>query len=198
MTPRPTLGYVTIAFQANGACHHLPFPVKSTFAWATQVLSSRDCASVSNAVACWAECTMSMKTEAKIEGLCRVSGKAEVVNGEIVLMSPTGGDPGYAGDEAFVSLREYALRTKKGRAVSDNKAFRVHLPNRESFSPDAAYYLGPNPGMKFFEASRSLPSRSEAKAITVPRPSGRSWKSVRTTSLRERLWCGMSICLAPM
>ncbi len=96
---------------------------------------------------------MSMKTQAKIDDLYRVSGKAEVVNGEIVLMSPTGGDPGFAGDEAFASLREYARRTKKGRAVSDNKAFRVHLPNRESFSPDAAYYLGPNPGMKFFEGA---------------------------------------------
>ena len=44
-------------------------------------------------------------------------------------------------------------RTRRGRAVGDNKDFRVNLPNRESFSPDAAYYTGPNPGMKFLEGA---------------------------------------------
>lgn len=69
------------------------------------------------------------------------------------MMSRTGGDPGYAGDEIFASLHSYVKRRKKGRAVGDNKAFRVDLPNRESFSPDAAYYIGPNPGMKFYEGA---------------------------------------------
>jgi Uma2 family endonuclease len=50
-------------------------------------------------------------------------------------------------------LREYARRTGYGRAVSDNKGFRVNLPHRESFSPDAALYVGPNPGMKFYEGA---------------------------------------------
>src|SRR6201999_4202644 len=53
-------------------------------------------------------------------------------------------------DEIFASLREYTRRTKKGRAVGDNQAFVVNLPNRKSFSPDAAFYIGPDPGMKFF------------------------------------------------
>jgi Uma2 family endonuclease len=94
---------------------------------------------------------MSTKTEATIEDLYRVEGKAEIVNGEIELMSPTGSRPGHAGDEIFVSLREYAKRTKTGRAIGDNKAFRANLPHRKSFSPDAAFYVGPDPGMKFFE-----------------------------------------------
>ena len=93
---------------------------------------------------------MSTKVEATIEDLYAVPGKAEIVDGEIVYMSPTGGMPGYAGDEIFVSLREYARRTKRGRAVGDNKAFVVNLPNRKSFSPDAAFYTGPDAGMKFF------------------------------------------------
>ena len=98
---------------------------------------------------------MSTKTRATIEDLYKLpdGAKAELVNGEIVLMSPTGGDPGYAGDEIFFSLRQYAKQTGKGRAVGDNKAFRVHLPNRESFSPDAAYYVGPDPGMRFYEGA---------------------------------------------
>src|SRR5438309_10602171 len=96
---------------------------------------------------------MSTKARPTIEDLYNIPGKAEIVNGEIVLMSPTGGEPGYAGDEIFVSLRGFARRTKIGRAVGDNKAFRVRLPNRDSFSPDAAFYVGPNPGMKFYEGA---------------------------------------------
>jgi Uma2 family endonuclease len=98
---------------------------------------------------------MTIKTRATIEDLYRLpeDRKAELVNGEIVLMSPTGVEPGYAGDEIFASLREHAKRTKTGRAVGDNKGFRVNLPHRESFSPDAAFYLGTPSGMKFFEGA---------------------------------------------
>jgi len=79
--------------------------------------------------------------------------KAEIVDGEIVLMSPTGAAPNYAAGEIFASLRAYARRTKKGTAVTDNAAFRVDLPNRKSFSPDTAFYLGKWTGMKFFEGA---------------------------------------------
>ena len=96
---------------------------------------------------------MSTNVSATIEELYKVPGKAEIVNGEIVLMSPTGAAPSYAAGEIFVSLRDYSRRRKTGRAVTDNAAFRVHLPNRESFSPDAAYYTGASSGMKFFEGA---------------------------------------------
>lgn len=92
---------------------------------------------------------MTTKAEATVQDLYQAPGKAEIVNGEMVLMSPTGDDPGYAGDEIFASLREYGRRTKSGRAIGDNKAFRVNLPNRKSFSPDAAFYTGPPSGMRF-------------------------------------------------
>lgn len=93
---------------------------------------------------------MSAKVTATLEDLYKESGKAELVNGEIVRMPPTGDEPGYAGDEIFISLHEYARRTGAGRAVGDNKGFRAHLPHRETFSPDAAFYTGPPAGMKFF------------------------------------------------
>ncbi|HEX5707037.1 MAG TPA: Uma2 family endonuclease [Pyrinomonadaceae bacterium] len=96
---------------------------------------------------------MSTKTEATIEDLYKVEGKAELINGEIVLMPPTGGLPNLAAGEIFVSLREYARRTRNGFAVTDNTAFVVNLPNRKSFSPDAAFYTGPPAGMKFFEGA---------------------------------------------
>lgn len=88
-----------------------------------------------------------------IEDLYKITDKAELINGKIVYMSPAGGDPGYAGDEVFVSLREYTRDSGDGRAVSGNKGFHVELPNRESFSPDAALYRGPNPGMRFFDGA---------------------------------------------
>jgi Uma2 family endonuclease len=96
---------------------------------------------------------MTVKTEATIEDLARVDGKAEIVDGELILMPPTGDDPIYASGEIFAGLREYSRQTKQGRAVPDNAGFRVHLPHRESFSPDAAFYVGPRAGMKFFEGA---------------------------------------------
>ena len=91
--------------------------------------------------------------EATIEDLYAVPGKAEIVNGEIVTMSPTGAAPSYAASEIFVSLREYARQTRTGHAVADNAAFVVNLSNRKSFSPDAAFYSGTWPGMKFFDGA---------------------------------------------
>ncbi|MBI3303918.1 MAG: Uma2 family endonuclease, partial [Deltaproteobacteria bacterium] len=98
---------------------------------------------------------MSTKTKATIEDLYKVpdSGKAEIVNGELVLMSPAGVDPNYAAGEIFASLREYARRKNTGRATTDNAGFKVHLPNRDSLSPDAAFYVGESKGMKFFEGA---------------------------------------------
>src|SRR5690348_5548845 len=47
-------------------------------------------------------------------------------------------------------MRKYEDETGRGRAVSDNKAFRVQLSNRESLSPDAAFYTGPRGGMSYY------------------------------------------------
>lgn len=37
--------------------------------------------------------------------------------------------------------------------MGDNTGFHVYLPNRESFSPDAAFYVGPPAGLRFFEGA---------------------------------------------
>lgn len=98
---------------------------------------------------------MSTKVKATIEDLYHVPDhqKAEILNGEVVLMSPTGAAPNFAGGEIFASLREFSRQTKLGRAVTDNAGFKVHLPHRESLSPDAAFYVGKVSGMKFFEGA---------------------------------------------
>jgi Uma2 family endonuclease len=93
---------------------------------------------------------MSTRTEATIEDLYAVDGKAEIVDGEIVHVPPTGDVPSYAAGVIFVSLHVHAKQAGQGRAVTDNAGFVVNLPHRKSFSPDAAFYTGPPSGMKFF------------------------------------------------
>ena len=96
---------------------------------------------------------MSTKAEATIEDLYRIDGKAEIVNGEILRMSPTGRRPHYAALEITFSLRAHEKQTKSGHAVGDGAGFTVNQPNRKSFSPDAAFYVGDIDSMKFFEGA---------------------------------------------
>jgi Uma2 family endonuclease len=96
---------------------------------------------------------MASKERTLIDELSQIEGKAEIVNGEIVHMSPTGIEPGYAGDEIFAVLRTYVKETGIGRAVGDNKGFHVDLPDRQSFSPDAAYISEPQSGEDFYEGA---------------------------------------------
>lgn len=98
---------------------------------------------------------MNPKTQPTIEDLYRVpeNGKAELVNGELVLMAATGFMPGRASGEIYVSLRDYERRTKTGYALPDNVGFIVNLPNRRSFSPDAAFHRGKPTGGKFLDSA---------------------------------------------
>jgi Uma2 family endonuclease len=101
-----------------------------------------------------------MKTAARatLDDLYRVreNGKAELVNGELVLMSPTGGRPGRAGAAIYASLRAHERAHGGGRAYPDNVGFIVDLPHRQSFSPDAAFHHGPAPTMQFVQGAPAL------------------------------------------
>ena len=85
-----------------------------------------------------------VRTREIIEELYRVpeDGKAEILDGEIVHMSPTQWGPNIASGRIFASLDAYAEREQNGYAFTDNMAFVVSIPRQRSFSPDAAYYLG--------------------------------------------------------
>ncbi len=98
---------------------------------------------------------MSTRTEATVEDLYRVpeNGKAEIVNGALVLMSPTGGVPGRAGGRIYRSLDDYERLVGGGYAFPDNVGFIVNLPNRRSFSPDAAFYRGELKGGQFLDGA---------------------------------------------
>ena len=77
-----------------------------------------------------------------------VEGKAEIVDGEIKHLMATGGKPGLAAKRILLALAFYE-ETSDGIAFGDNVGFLCDLPNRKSFSPDAAFYVGPEPEMGF-------------------------------------------------
>jgi Uma2 family endonuclease len=98
---------------------------------------------------------MASKTQATIEDLYYVpeNRKAEIVNGELVLMAPTGFLPSRAASVIHMSLYQHEQNTRGGYAIGDNAGFEVNLPNRSSFSPDAAWYTGEPTGMKFLKGA---------------------------------------------
>ena len=96
---------------------------------------------------------MAGQREATVEDLYRVKGKAEIVGGELVLMTPSGWLHGYAVLEIAASLREHARRTKQGLAFADNVGFIVNLTNRRSFSPDVAFCTGTPLTRKFVDGA---------------------------------------------
>ena len=96
---------------------------------------------------------MATSAKATIEDLYRVREKAELVGGEIVVMSRTGGLPSSAGGIIYASLRRHQQEKGGGRAYPDGAGFVVDLQNRQSFSPDAAFHRGPKPTMKFLQGA---------------------------------------------
>jgi Uma2 family endonuclease len=83
---------------------------------------------------------VTIRTSATIGALygLRDNAKAEIVDGELVLMSPTGGLPGLAATAIAASLRAHQRLHGGGHAFGDNVGFLIRLAHRESISPDAA------------------------------------------------------------
>lgn len=97
---------------------------------------------------------------ATIDDLMRTEGKAELIGGRIVEFPMNGFLPGHVAGTIYISLMEYARKTRKGIATSDGVGYVVPelLSGRESFGPDVAYYSGPpliNP-MKFIPSPPTL------------------------------------------
>jgi len=94
---------------------------------------------------------------ATIADLERTREKAELVNGRIIHLMPTGYLPGRISARIYNKIDDYVTATGLGVAVPDNVAFTVSklTSGRESFSPDAAFYAGPLPTnlMKFIKGA---------------------------------------------
>ena len=85
---------------------------------------------------------------ATLDDLARVEGKAELVAGRIVRIMPSGDAPTEAAFEIAIQIREYARMTGVGVAFPDGIGYALKPPlinGRQSFSPDASYYVGPRP-----------------------------------------------------
>jgi len=100
---------------------------------------------------------MATRTEATIEDLYnapRDNGTYELVNGELVHMSPTGFAPSRVAGQIYRLLAAYEEVMGSGYALSDNTGYVVNLPRRKSFSPDASYALhAPDDRMRFIEGA---------------------------------------------
>lgn len=90
-----------------------------------------------------------LSREACVEDLYELDEKAEIIDGKLVLMSPTGFLPGRAAGRIYRGLDDHERSTARGYAIPDAVGFVVDLPYRKSFSPDAAWYTGPPTGGKF-------------------------------------------------
>ncbi len=92
---------------------------------------------------------------ATLDDLYREKGKAELIGGRIVPLLPTGRLPSRVAARILRGLDDYAEATGRGEAYSETIGFAVPplSSGRESFSPDAAYFLGPFPDniMRFLE-----------------------------------------------
>src|SRR5213080_375904 len=90
------------------------------------------------------ERVMATAARATLDDLYRVEGKAELIGGRIVHPMASGDLPSLVAFNIAVSLRAHAKATGQGTAYADGIGFAVpELPSgRESFSPDASYYVG--------------------------------------------------------
>jgi Uma2 family endonuclease len=93
---------------------------------------------------------------ATLDDLYKVEGKAELIGGRIVHYMASGYDPSAVAFEIAVSLRIHAAAIGIGRAFADGIGYALIPPltnGRQSFSPDASYYVGPPPAnrMRFIE-----------------------------------------------
>jgi Uma2 family endonuclease len=99
-----------------------------------------------------------IQAPATIDDLYRVEGRAELIGGRIVHLPSLGHCPARLAFEIAVSLHEYAKNTGKGVAFAGGIAYDLGPPRsngRQSFSPNASYYVGPPPAnrMRFIEGT---------------------------------------------
>lgn len=85
--------------------------------------------------------------QAMIADLYRIKGRAELVDGKIVIYPPKGHASSVAKGNILYSLHDHARKTGEGEAYPGSLGYVIQrLPNgRESFCADTSYYRGPVP-----------------------------------------------------
>jgi Uma2 family endonuclease len=92
--------------------------------------------------------------EATLEDLWEVEGKAELVDGRLILMSPSGSVHNLAARNLALRLTHYEWENGGGYAYVDGICFVAST--RRTFSPDAAWYRGPDYGEKVVQGVPAL------------------------------------------
>jgi Uma2 family endonuclease len=93
---------------------------------------------------------------ATVQDLYDLDERAEIVNGELVLMGGTGFVPNRAAARIWRSLDDHEQAHGGGYALAGGGVFVVNLPLRQSFSPDAAWYTGPPAEGGFMDEAPAL------------------------------------------
>jgi len=98
--------------------------------------------------------SVTMAPSSTLGDLERVEGKAELIDGRIVIFMASGDLPSTVAFEIAVHLRDYAGASGRGKAYADGIGFALPVPlqnGRLSFSPDGSFHFGPFPrnAMKF-------------------------------------------------
>jgi Uma2 family endonuclease len=81
---------------------------------------------------------------ATVDDLWLTKLKAEIVDGQMIVIGPSGDRPARAAGRILVSLTEHEFRHGGGLAMGSRVAFVVDLPHRKSFCPDVSWYTGPS------------------------------------------------------
>ena len=95
---------------------------------------------------------LKLPREATVEDLHELDEKGELVNGEIVLLTPAGFSAAPCGTERYLSPSSPGSDPRRF-AIGDGAAFVVELAHRKSFSPDAAWYTGEPTGGRFMQGA---------------------------------------------
>ena len=105
---------------------------------------------------------------ATLVDLAQVDGQAELIGGKIVHQMPTGHRPNRVAARIFRSLDDHAEQTGRGVAYTGSMGFTLpELPSgRESFSPDASFYVGALPDnlMKFVPGAPTFAAEVRSKS----------------------------------
>jgi Uma2 family endonuclease len=89
---------------------------------------------------------------ATVQDLYDLDERAEIVDGQLVLMGGTGFAPNRAAARIWRSLDAHEQAHGGGYALAEGGVFVVDLPRRHSFSPDGAWYTGAPTGGFMYEA----------------------------------------------
>lgn len=111
---------------------------------------------------------------ATIADLERTREKAELINGRIVSIMPTGHLPGTVGGRIYRRLADHVDTMKKGTCYPDGVGFTVPLlsSGRQSFAPDVAFFDGDPPAnpMKLLRSAPAFAVEVRSEGDYGPKP----------------------------